>query len=102
MRDVANFRIYTTATGLWLVLLVVGLWASGLHADEVRADAELGISTTADEFPFLTIPENCALPPDTAVQVGFLPSWPVSSEAFSLWPRCLRAHQPVSRSPPTA
>ena len=102
MRDVVRCRIDATATGLWLGLLVVGLWASGLHADKIRADAELGVSTAADEFPCLTITEDRALPADIAGQVGDLPPWSASSAAFSLWPRCLRAHWPVSRSPPTA
>ena len=100
MRNATSFRIYATATGLLLVLLVVGLWASGMLAAEVRVEAELGFSTSADEFPFLTTLESCALLPDTVLRAGLLPSWPISHEAFILWPRCLHAHHPISRGPP--
>ena len=53
MRNANSFRRYATATGLLLIFLVVGLWASGMLANEVRAEAEPGFSTTADEFPSL-------------------------------------------------
>jgi hypothetical protein len=100
MRNANRFRRYATATGLLLIFLLVGLWASGRLAEEVRAEAEPGVSTTADEFPFLTIPQYSALPPATALRDGFLPSWPVSSEDFILWPWYLHASRPVSRAPP--
>ena len=100
MCNANSFRPYTTATSLLLVLLVVGLWASGKLADEVRAEAVSEPSATADELPCLPIPQHSALLPDTALRNGFLPSWPVSIEAFILWPLCLQAHVPASRAPP--
>ena len=100
MRNANSFRRYATATGLLLIFLVVGLWASGMLANEVRAEAEPGFSTTADEFPFLPLRQHSALRPATTLRDGLLPSWPVSSEDFILWPWCLHTYRPVSRGPP--
>jgi hypothetical protein len=101
MRNTARSRIYVTAMGLWLMLLVVSLWSSGWRVDEVHAEAESGFSTTADDVPFLAFPAGCIFLPETAWLAGFLPSRPVSSAAFILWPKYLHARHPVSRGPPS-
>jgi hypothetical protein len=100
MRNANNFHPYAPATGLLLIFLMVSLWASGMFASEVRAEADPGSSTTADGFPFQSILHHSALLPSTALRHEFLPSWPVAREDFILWPWCLRAYRPVSRAPP--
>ena len=70
MRNANSFRRYATATGLLLIFLVVGLWASGMLANEVRAEAEPGFSTTADEFPFLPLRQHGALLPARVLRMG--------------------------------
>jgi hypothetical protein len=102
MRNANHCRQYATAMGLSLVLLVVGLWVAGMLANEVWAETEPELSTATGELPSLTISEDSALLPATAPLKGSPPSWPVSSGAFIPCPLCLRAHSPVSRSPPGA
>jgi hypothetical protein len=100
MRNVTSFRPYATATGLLLVLLVVGLWASGMLVDEAQAQAKPEVSGTANDTPFLTIPPNHARLPSIILPNEFPPSWPVSSAVFILWPLSLFAYSLVSRAPP--
>jgi len=100
MRNVTSFRLYATATGLLLVLLVVGLWASGMLVDEAQAQAKPEVSGTTDDLPFLTIPPDHALLPSISLPNELPPSWPVSSAAFILWPLYLFAYSLVSRAPP--
>jgi hypothetical protein len=100
MCNANSFRQSATATGLLLIFLVVGLWASGMLTHEVRAEAEPGFSASADEFPFLPILQHSVLLPATGLRQTFLPAWPVSSEDFSFWPWDLHAYRPVSRAPP--